>query len=128
MSDFRAGTRPGERTASSIKGIEDDELEELLGPPQAVEAVNDRCADCPRRVSGNAERCHPCAARKQWADGAMDNRAEVHRVAQIATTGPLCSRCKHSGIVNWRTHRIWHESWGGTFAWNPDKYDRLMAR
>ena len=126
MSQFRAGTRPGERTSASIKDVEDDELVELFGPAQADEPVNDRCADCPRRVSKNAERCHPCAARWLWVEGKMDNRPEVHRIAQIATTGPRCSRCRHSGIRNWRTHRIWHAAGGGTEQFSLAAYDRLM--
>ena len=89
--------------------------------------VRGRCADCFQHISKLAMRCPRCAAWKRSEEGKHNNREEINPVAQIATTGQRCSRCKHSGIRNWRTHRIWHAAGGGTEQFSLAAYDRLMS-
>lgn len=69
------------------------------------------------------ENCTRCRASAGWRSVSLE---ELERIARTPVVGMLCRRCGNGGIVNRRVHKIWHKCWGGTFAWNPEKYDRLM--
>ena len=48
------------------------------------------------------------------------------RIAQIAISEPRCSRCGQPGILDWRTHKIWHQAAGGTEQFSLGHYDLLL--
>ena len=118
MSQFRAGTRPGERKAKAISGAGDDELAELF-PGQAGGEGN-RCADCNRAVTKLATRCLKCAARKRLADGKYTNGPEINPIA------PLAQRRDRVPLTLAFKSRAFHAAGGGTEQFSLAAYDRLM--
>ncbi len=111
MSDFRAGTRPGERKAKAISGATDGDLAELF-PGQAAGPVEIPRCKVHWRLKGSCQRgvvagCDGCRA---------EQRALV-AIAQNRNRTPLTLAKKHSA---------WKESGGGTEQFDPDKYDWLM--
>ena len=100
MSDFRAGTRQGERTARAIREAPPAELAELF-PDQAAEPASNYCADCARPVSKLATRCHPCAARKAWVDGKYADVPEIHPIA------PLAQKRDPAPLWDGDTYMVW---------------------
>ena len=118
MSDFRAGTRPGERKAKAISGAGDDELAALF-PGQAGGEGN-RCADCARTVTKLATRCVKCAARKRLADGKYTNGPEINPIS------PLAQKRDRVPKTLARRRRAWKEAGGGTEQFSIAEYDRRM--
>ncbi len=113
MSDFRAGTRPGERTSASIREVEDGELAELF-PGQAAGPVKiPRCTDH-RRLRENVHGgvvpgCDGCRAEQQ-ALLAIPLQRERDRVPKTLA----------------RKSRAWHAAGGGTEQFSLAEYDRRM--
>ena len=118
MNRFRAGTRPGERTAKAISGAGDDELAKLF--PGQADGAGNRCADCARAVTKQATRCLKCAARKRLADGKYANQPEINPIAPLAQKGDRAPRTMA------KKHRAWKEAGGGTELFCIDEYDRRM--
>ena len=52
--------------------------------------------------------------------------ADMRRIAQIPLSIATCGRCEQSGILNWRTHKIWHAAKGGSEQFDLALYDKLM--
>ncbi len=102
MTNFRAGTRPGERTSASIREVEDGELAELFG--EDTKAPYCALHYPHRKVVAD---CAGCQA----------EAAPMLAIAQRRNRRPLTLARKHSA---------WKEAGGGTEQFDLDKYDRLM--
>ena len=111
MSQFRAGTRPGERTAKAIREAGPDELAKLF-PDQAAGATVSipRC----KVHRGRAHR------RNYVVPGCDGCQAEQRALVAIAQKRDRVPRTLA------RRRRAWKEAGGGTPDFCIAEYDRLM--
>ena len=110
MSQFRVGTRPGERKAEAISGATDAQLTVMFpdAKPKCLkhEIRNKHCTGCNRLTGISA--------------------AELECIAQNPIEAPLCDRCRQP-VMDWRRHKAFHAAGGGTLQFDLARYDRLMA-
>ena len=107
MSNFRAGTRPGERTAAAIKDMTDGELDALFPLPTKIPRCKAHWRMKDVASGGIVSGCDGCKAEQEALVALAQRRDRVPRTLR-------------------RKSRAWHSAGGGTEQFDLAEYDRLM--
>ena len=108
MSQFRAGTRPGERTSASIEDVKDDELDALFPLPTKIPRCKAHWRLKGSAAGGVVTGCAGCREEAEALQAIAQRRDRVPRTLA-------------------KKSRSWHAAGGGTEQFSLAAYDRLMS-